>query len=279
VAWLRRKPLVWDVFMSIYLVAMERGLDKASGFTVGALRRLEWLALRLPDRLVQDTEDYVSWLAKTHGIPPDRFGLVPTGADDRVFTPQRPAEGAPVRVIYYGSYIPNHGVEKIVEAARLLAPDPTIEFELIGDGPERPRAEADARRHGLENLRFLGWMDQAELVRHVGESSICLGAFGETPQSLMTVQNKVFEGLAMAKPVLTGDSPAVRRALRHGEHVYLCERSGAGIAEAVRTLAADPALRERLAREGRQMFEREFSLVKIGERFRRILEDTVAQRR
>src|SRR4030065_2574063 len=32
--WLKHKPLVWDVFMSIYLIAVERGLDKRNRFGI-----------------------------------------------------------------------------------------------------------------------------------------------------------------------------------------------------------------------------------------------------
>ena len=37
-SWWRRRPLVWDVFMSVYLIAVERNLDVRSRFTVGLLR-------------------------------------------------------------------------------------------------------------------------------------------------------------------------------------------------------------------------------------------------
>lgn len=83
---LRRKPLVWDVFMSIYLIALERGLDQQSSFTVNWIRRLERWALRLPDLLIQDTAEYVQWLNEIHDTDRNHFRLVPTGADDRIST-------------------------------------------------------------------------------------------------------------------------------------------------------------------------------------------------
>ncbi|MCB0186670.1 MAG: hypothetical protein KDE31_20530, partial [Caldilineaceae bacterium] len=36
-SWWQGKPLVWDVFMSIYLIAVERGLDRQSGLAVRLL--------------------------------------------------------------------------------------------------------------------------------------------------------------------------------------------------------------------------------------------------
>jgi len=263
---LRGKPLVWDVFMSIYLVALERGLAERSRFTIGLLRRIEALALRLPDLLIQDTAAYVDWLHTTHGIPRERFRLVPTGADDRIFRAQQPAQREPgFTVLYYGTFIPNHGVRYIIEAARRLKSHPEIRFELVGRGPEQPAARQRAQEYGLDNIAFTEWLEKPALVERIAAADLCLGAFGTTPQSLMTVQNKIYEGLAMAKPVLTGDGPAVRAALKHGEHVYLVRRAdGAALAEGILTLKEDPALRERLARQGRRIFRERYALKALG---------------
>ena len=198
--WLRRKPLVWDIFMSIYLVALERRLDQHSRSTIGALRGVEWLACRLPDRLILDTAEYVAWFGRTYGVAAERFRLVPTGADDRVYRPVEVArsEGDPFRVMYFGTYIPNHGVQHIIEAARLLRGKPHLEFELVGDGPEREPAQKLAASYGLANITFVSWLDQPVLVVRAAHADIILGAFGSTPQSVMTVQNKIYAALAMA---------------------------------------------------------------------------------
>ncbi len=263
---LRGKPLVWDVFMSVYLVALERGLDSRSRFTIGLLRRIERLALRLPDLLIQDTAAYADWLHRTYGIPRERFRLVPTGADDRIFRARQPARReSGFTVLYYGTFIPNHGVRHILEAARRLRAHPDIRFELIGQGPEQPAARRLAREYGLERVAFTEWLEKPALVERIAAADLCLGAFGLTPQSLMTVQNKIYEGLAMAKPVLTGDGPAVRAALKHGEHVYLVKRAdGAALAEGILTLKEDPALRERLSRQGQRIFRERYSLKALG---------------
>ncbi len=120
---LRRTPLVWDIFMSTYLIAQERGLEQTSPRTVAFLRDTERAACRLPDRLILDTEDYVAWFHRVHGVDESRFRLVPTGADDTSHYPTPASESVhgPWRILYYGTFIPNHGVEWIVEAARLLA--------------------------------------------------------------------------------------------------------------------------------------------------------------
>jgi glycosyltransferase involved in cell wall biosynthesis len=263
----RRKPLVWDVFMSIYLIAIERGLEQRSRISVNLLKRLERRALNLPDLLIQDTQDYVDWFQKTYGIPPERFRLIPTGADDRVYQPQPTEKKDEIfRVLYYGTFIPNHGVDQMIAAASLLTDEPTIRFTFIGDGPEREATQARAGQLGLKNVEFMPWMEQAELAKQAAQADILLGAFGTTPQSMMTVQNKIFEGLAMGKAVVTGDSPALRAAMRHGEHVFLCERGNPNaLAQAILTLRDSPELLAQLSRYGYQLYNEKYNLDHIGD--------------
>lgn len=269
-AWVRGVPLVWDIFMSIYLIAVERELDQRSPRTVALLRRIERLACRLPDRLILDTEDYAAWFGEVHGVARARFRLVPTGADDRSHTPApaAPRLDGPIRILYYGTFIRNHGVEWIIEAARLLADDDGYRFEMVGEGPELPRARALAETYGLGNVTFTPWLEKEQLQARIAQADIILGVFGATPQSLMTVQNKIYEGMAAARPVLTGDSPAVRRVFRHGEHLFLVERGSAqALDEAVQQLGADSALRARLAAAGHAEFCAHYSVARIGETF------------
>jgi glycosyltransferase involved in cell wall biosynthesis len=273
--WLRRKPLVLDVFMSIYLIALERGLTEKSPGTARLIYGIEKLACLLPDRLILDTARYVEWFHETYGVDQVRFRLVPTGADDRVFRPREVTRAdeasvaeAPFRVLYYGTFIPNHGVKTIVEAAMLLRNERDIRFELIGEGPTKAQGLALAERHGLDNVDFVGWVDKQDLPYRAARADVCLGVFGTTPQSVMTVQNKIYEGLAMKKPVITGDAAALRAHLRHGEHVWVCGRANPkALAEAILTLKADPDLRNRLAESGHEFYRAEFDLQHNGARY------------
>jgi len=269
-AWLRNKQLVWDVFMSIYLIAVERGLGKRSPFTVNLLRLTERWALRLPNLLIQDTKEYAQWLSHTHGINIERFRLVPTGADDRIFKPNRKSKPAnrEFQVIYYGTFIPNHGVEYIVEAAINLKAETEIKFHLIGDGPDRLGAESLAKKYALRNVKFWGWLEPRDLIKRAVQADICLGVFGSTPQSMMTIQNKIYEGLAMAQPVISGDSPTMRQVFKHRIHLYLCDRgNGGSLATAILDLKNDPMMMKQLAENGYKLYQDQYDLLHNGQRY------------
>jgi len=228
-SWRRRVPLVFNVLMSLYLIILERQLEKTSPFTSRLIFWAEKGACWLADSIILDTRAYVDFFCKTYDLSPSKFRLVPLGADDRAFfsVPRREQSNGQFKVVYYGTYIPLHGVEYIVMAAALLKDYSDIHFTMIGSGQLKSKVEAMAQELKLTNITFVAWVEKQALLDYVADAQICLGVFGTTPQSLCTVQNKIWEGLAMAKPVITGDAPTLREVLTPGQHLLVCERADA----------------------------------------------------
>jgi glycosyltransferase involved in cell wall biosynthesis len=278
----RRKPLVWDVLNSLYLITTERGIQERSRFTVQMIRQVERLACRLPNILLLDTPQFIEWFQQTHDLDPARFRIVQIGADDRYFhlldAPQPDDERAgSFRVIYYGSYIPNHGVVTVIEAARLLESEPIV-FEMIGDGPERVKAQSLAVEYNLKNVLFIDWLDRQVLTNRIARANLVLGVFGTTQQNLLTNNNKIYEGFAMRKPVISASTPALPAVLEHGLHLYLCQRGNPqSLADAIRHLRADPALCQKLAKNGWQIFQQRFDITHIGQQFAGHLEELASK--
>ena len=244
-SWWRRKPMALDILMSLHLIAEERGLTQQSPLTGRLIFWLEQVGLHLPDLLIADTPEYQAYYCEKYGLAPGRFHLVPLGVDDRLYQP-RPGitpPGNEFRIIYYGTFIPLHGVETMLRAAALLQDQPRIQFYFYGDGQERPAAEQLAQALNLTNVHFQGWIDKETLPDEIARAHLCLGVFGTTKQSRCTIQNKIWEGMMMQRPVITGDAATIRQELGHRQHVYLVERANPqALADGILELANDPAL-------------------------------------
>lgn len=271
---LQKKPLVLDVLISLYLVSMERGLEHAKHSAVKFLRWLEKKSLKKPDLLLLDTQVFTAWFENHLQISPDRFKVVPIGADDGIFYPQLAIEkGAQdFTVLYYGTYIPNHGINKIMDMAAILDKTSDIRIVMIGDGPERDWAESFVASNNLSKVTFKDWIPQQELVTEISKADVSLGAFGDRPQSLLTVHNKVYECMALGKTVLAARSPAIEAQFSDELELKMCERSGESIAEAIQYLKDNPEVVERIGLNARQSFIDNYSISALGKTFRSHLE-------
>jgi glycosyltransferase involved in cell wall biosynthesis len=250
----RDKLVALDVLMSLHLIAVERGLTEKSPVTGRLIFALEKVGLRRPHMLLVDTPEYRDYYRDKYALADDRFRFVPLGVDDRLYHPLPdvdPASDA-VRVIYYGSFIALHGVPTMIEAAQLLRGRSDIRFDFYGEGQELAAAKSLARELRTENVHFHGWVDKETLPQHIASSHICLGVFGTTKQARCTIQNKIWEGMMMSRPVISGDAETIRQELEHGRHIYLVPRADpAALAEGIRVLADDESFRERLGEHGR----------------------------
>jgi glycosyltransferase involved in cell wall biosynthesis len=276
--WWRRKPMALDILMSLHLIAEERGLAERSRFTGRLLFWLEKGGLKLPDMLIADTAAYEAYYRHKYNLSSSRFRLVPMGADDRLFFPRpvRPA-GDCFQVTYHGTFLPSHGLGTIIRAAVLLRDGPDILFHFYGDGPELAPTEAFARQEGLTNVVFHGHVAQETLPDALARSHLVLGVIGTTPQALMTMQNKIWEGLAMARLVVSGDSPTVRQVLTHGEHIYLIPRDDPqALADAIHTLKTNQVLREQIAQRGYEYYQGNNTIDATGRRLAKVLRELTA---
>jgi len=269
------RPLVLDAFLSVAETLEDRGLARAGSVRWRAARLLDRLASRRADRVLVDTRAHAAYFARQLGVPSERLAVVPMGAWPRQ---PRPLPARPTfEVLYFGAYIPLHGLDYVLGAARRLTPLADVRFTLVGDGQDFARVRDRAARLGLGNVRFVrAWLSEDALVaQYVNAADVCLGAFGASPKAGRVLPAKVFLALAAGRPVVTRDSPAAREALRHGETALLCAPASAeALAAALCRLRGDPALRERLAEAGPALVARHYTPEPLGRRLRSILEAT-----
>lgn len=237
---MRHIPVVWDVFISIYdTIVEDRKMHKKKGLAARFLRGLERRALQRVDLVFMDTQAHARRIESLFDLPEKSCGSVWVGAETEHFLlpglPPARAADAPLKILFYGQFIPLHGIPTIVEAARILR-DAPIEWTLVGRGQEAGKVRAMLDADPLPRLRWVQWVDYKELAQWMAKSDICLGIFGDSQKAASVIPNKVFQIVAANRPLITRDSPAIRELLSPNPGcVYLVPcGDAAALASAVR---------------------------------------------
>ena len=221
-----------------------------------------------------DTHEHEEYF-REHYRPSAPATVLEVGVDEEVFCPGAPtvARQDDFEVLFYGTYIPLHGIETILDAAHALKDREGLRFTLIGHGQEYDAMRRRADALELDNVRFVDPMPPTELAEHIRRADVCLGIFGTSRKAGSVVPNKVVQCAAMAKPMITRDSTAVRRYFQDGDNVRLVPAADAeSLARAVDELQRDADARGRIGRAARSVFEEHFSAEALRPKLLRILQ-------
>jgi glycosyltransferase involved in cell wall biosynthesis len=237
--------------------------------------KIDYWAFRLSDLILADTQAHKDYFCQKYGLPSKKVKVLPVGFDDDLFSLSAAAEKENrFTVLFFGSFLPLHGVDCILEAAKIvLSEEPSIQFRFIGSGQTLLLAKNLASRLGLSNVLFEDWLPLSELPNRIASSDICLGIFGRTEKARRVVPHKIFQAMGMKKPVITGQTPAVKEFFSHRENIFLIPESNPDLlAQAILELKRDEDLREGIAERGYQLVSQKFSSEAIGRTLIKILE-------
>jgi glycosyltransferase involved in cell wall biosynthesis len=260
--------------------AMLTGAAPPSSLKQGRLLRREARVWRQADGYATITRGLADELVDRFG-PRPALAVVPDGA--RVDASRRFAARAiatPAVVGYSGHLYPWKGVDLLLEALTEL---PGVHGIVVGGHPgeaDLARLERRANELGLgPRVRFTGMVRPREVTACLEPADVLVLPNPATAASeRYTSPLKLFEYLAMGRPIVASDLPAFREVVRHRETALLFEAGSAqALAAAVRTVIDDPELAGSMARRA---FEtaRDYSWDARAERLDQLLSEVAGRR-
>lgn len=261
--------------------AVGMGVVREGPLSRAALRLKRFLYARAR-RVVVNSPGFLPFL-HGYGVPEGKIRVVPNGVDVDQFDPAvrgealRQSWNAANRfvVVYAGALGPANGLEVVLDAAARLR-DTRALFVLVGDGKARAELRATAESHGLDNIRFVGAQPKRAMREVLGAADACLATLRDIPLFRTTYPNKVFDYMAAGRPVLLGIDGVIRDVVdRTGAGLFVQPGSGGALADAVRTLVADPDRARAMGTHGRAAVRAEFDRRKQAVDFERVLRELV----
>jgi glycosyltransferase involved in cell wall biosynthesis len=259
----RRVPLIVDMMISFSdTLGGDRG--RAGRRTTRLLSWLDAQLVRRADVIVADTQANAAWIEAAYPRARGRVIVVSVGADPERFVP-RPQPTPPVRALFVGKLAPLHGLGVVLEAARYPGVPPV---RIIGDGQLREWLEGELDRNRPPGLEHVPWVPYDELGAEIAAAHICLGIFGGSAKASRVIPNKVWQAMAVGRPIVTADTPGAREVLRDGHDALLVPVGDPGaLATALARLAEDPDLRASLGAAARRRYEECGSPGRVADQF------------
>jgi glycosyltransferase involved in cell wall biosynthesis len=265
------RPVVFNPLVSLVDTLVEdRGRFRRRSAAARVLASVDRQAFRRADLVVADTAAHADFFAEALAVQREHVEVCLVGAEERIFKPGwRRIE--PFAALFVGKLIPLHGVETILAAARLA---PEIPFRIVGSGQLD-----DLLDNRPENVEWIDWVEYERLPEELERAGCALGIFGTSAKASRVIPNKVYQALACGTPVVTADTAAARELLVDGQSALLVPPGDPdALAAAVRRLAADPALAERLSGGGLYTFQQRASEDVLGRCWRGVLERAIERR-
>lgn len=213
----RRVPIVWDVFISLYdTIVKDRKIIKKYNPIAILIYIGEWLACRAAEMIIMDTKAHSKMIQKLYHLEESKCGTVYLGVEPEIFPKHSPSSSrvnTTTNILFYGQFIPLHGISVIIEAAELLS-SMDIKWKLIGKGQEEVNIKNKINKSKFQlNIEWEPWVPYEQLQSEIVHADICLGIFGSSIKAANVIPNKVWQILSVGKPLITRDSPAIRELI------------------------------------------------------------------
>lgn len=282
VAWVKRRPWILEI----------RDIWPESVAAVGAVRRgrllrcvecVEQWAYRRADQVVAVSHAFTPHITE-RGPLKRPVAIVENGVDMALFDGVdrggdfRNLHGLEDKVVfgYIGTHGMAHALETVLRAAKLEQDNPRIGWLLVGTGAERERLLAVKEELALTNVVMLDHQPRSEMPAIWSGIDVSLVVLRRSDLFKRVIPSKMFEAMAMSRPIVLGVDGEARRIVEAGDcGVFVEPENPEALASVARTLAADSAQRTRLGSNGKTFVRLEYERGALAARYLRIITSVV----
>jgi L-malate glycosyltransferase len=175
-------------------------------------------------------------------------------------------------LIHISNFRPLKRVEDVIEIFSLVRKKKKAKLLMVGDGPERPKAEWLANTHGIAaDVLFLGKQNNMNEVLSISDILLL-------PSELESFGLVALEAMACEVPVIATRVGGIPEVVRDGTDGFLFEvGSVPSMAEGCLRILGDAHLRASMGASARDRAHREFCSSKIVQQYEALYVATVKQ--
>jgi glycosyltransferase involved in cell wall biosynthesis len=258
VALVRRKPFLLEVRDLWPEFGVSMGV-LTNPLVIGLARWLENFLYARATHILVNSPAYRKYMIEK-GVAEKKVTFIPYGTDIDMFNPDIDASSIRKKlgvekhfvVLYAGAMGQANDIYTVLRAADRLRDHSRIRFVFFGDGKERVRIEAEARKMGLENVIFAGVSPKKQMPLVVASADLCLAILQDVPMFRTTYPNKVFDYMSAARPTVLVIDGVIREVIEASNGgVFVQPGNDALLAKTILELSNDPQRLKQMGENGR----------------------------
>jgi len=163
------------------------------------------------------------------------------------------------KVIHFGSLGLANGAETIIDSARILKEDPTIDFLFVGGGSTENKLKEDSIKYNLTNVFFLGKFPMKETSEIVNISDVSIISFKDLPILYTNSPNKFFDSLSAGKPIIVNSAGWTKDIVeQHNCGYYVNPNNPQELVGKIKYLQTNPQIAAEMGVNSRKLAETEY---------------------
>lgn len=253
----KRDRLVNDFFISNYdTYVNDRKKIKKTNPRAWFKFFQDFINFKFSRYLLSDTDEHFKYWETMFGYFKGKHFVLPVLADKSIYYPSdKKADNSVVKILFYGSFAPLHGVDIILNTFKILE-DNGIEFEaeIVGSGQTYEDMKTLYKSLNLKNVKMNGEViKEKNLADKIRDSDIVLGIFGTSKKACSVIPNKVYQGLACRKTVVTMKSSVINEFFSDKDLVQ-CKNTPESLSETLMALIEDKNRIDEYSKNGYDSF-------------------------
>jgi glycosyltransferase involved in cell wall biosynthesis len=228
-----------------------------------AVRLMEWFeqrAIGYADHAITADEAFRGAMV-TRGTPSHKISVILNVPNDAAFRTACEAY-SPVNekrgfiVITHGTLLDLYGIQFMIQAiANLRSQIPGLQLVIAGDGEYGSELKRLAQELQVTDIvQFTGWIPQHEVIHLILRADVgvvaTFGSYGE-----MCVPNKLFEYIALGKPVVCSSLRAIRDYFDDNALAYFQPGSAEQLAQCILKVYRQPALAAQIVEHATRVYQ------------------------
>lgn len=201
-------------------------------------------------------------------IPVDKASMIPNMSKIDEFFPREKdyklidklgLDRNSFKIIHFGSLGLANGADSIIETAKLMKNDSTVEFIFLGGGSTENSLKEMCSKYELSNVIFLPRTPMKETSEIVNICDVSIVSFKDLPILYTNSPNKLFDSLSAGKPIIVNSAGWTKDMVNDNRcGKYVNPNNPSELMSEIKQLQENPELVEDMGRNSRLLAERKF---------------------